>query len=140
MPGPNDPFDHRPISSTQTRFVLRDLGESASLFEKKVEVFLDDDFGGGSVEERAVYLAECGHVVGFTSAAELVSECSRCHGRLCFRCGNLRCARCLTILCAKCARTYDGAVFCRGCRLIEFGQRVSMGLVSSIHRALSGGG
>ena len=113
----------QPLRTLEQRYVLREP-QAADLFEATEQVYVDEIDGIKTVAEQTVYLAGCGHLVGFVGPVELISRCSGCGVSLCFRCGNLRCRRCLKLLCQTCAKVVDESlVYCAPCRRIATGVR-----------------
>jgi hypothetical protein len=132
------PREQRPLHTRERRFLLKDIGQEAALFEDYEVTFLDAHEGAKTVEEKTVYQAGCGHFVGLVGPAELISSCGQCGATLCIRCGSLRCRRCLTLLCQDCARLVDeSVVYCSSCKLKVLAKRIVTKMLGGLHAFLS---
>lgn len=90
----------------------------------------DEDGGITVIEQKHLYILDCGHVVG--NSQELRARCAKCHSLLCTLC-DVSCRRCFQKICAKCSLQYMEIRYCRFCGLLVIAKRA----VSALHRLFS---
>lgn len=110
----------RPLFRNQQHYVLRDLGEPGTLFEKVEVSYLDNRWGAPvTTEQQTLHRAACGHVV--VDITQIIA-CSLCRREVCAAC-QVRCQRCLGIVCNTHARRLGGILYCPRCRAITAAQK-----------------
>ncbi|MCP4184248.1 MAG: hypothetical protein GY761_13190 [Hyphomicrobiales bacterium] len=107
----SNPYEHMPVRTEETHYVVRDLEEGAVLFPNKRTTYFDPLHGAKTVEEVTIYQAGCGHFVGY-APAELRSHCDNCGKSLCVSCSTIHCSSCLKRLCTGCSYIWNQSIYC----------------------------
>lgn len=118
-----------------TKYVERDI-DSENLFEKKSEIYIDEDGCFVTEETNSMHPANCGHYTGLFDPKELKGICFFCQKRLCVYCSFFKCKRCHLIVCPSCLREFDNLIFCPRCRTIHVLKIFSFFSLRQLHQFL----
>jgi hypothetical protein len=120
------------LNEENKHYRIEELDKSRA-FEKIERTVLDGD-GQRTETIQSVSKLDCGHMVGFKSAAEFIGRCSFCNSTFCMRC-NARCASCGRVGCMnKCMTLIEGTIpICKKCNRVEN----TKSILASIHNFLA---
>ncbi len=98
------------------RYSIRDGVPEDNAFVREKVTRLDDNGAPREEEHIELYVNKCGAILGAYGAGEVIGKCQRCTDFVPKHSATY-CRKCLKLLCLSCAKVYQGAIFCRPCKI-----------------------